>query len=172
MKGRGSPSVYALSLSGDIQWVFASDKSYYYGKPNGAAATAESSGRCGFPNQRSIPNPEFKGRSGWCAPAVGSDGTVYAGSGDALYALGTTAASSVVLNKQDVQLQVGEHETLIAAVTPAEATNKQLDWSSSNNEVASVDDAGVVTALSPGNAVITATVKDGGFIATSVITVR
>lgn len=167
-----SAMIYALSPSGDIQWVFASDKSYYYGKPNGAAATTESSGRCGFPNQRSIPYPEFKGRSGWCAPAVGSDGTVYAGAGDVLYALGTTAASSVVFNKRDVQLQVGEHETLIATVTPAEATNKQLAWSSSDSEVASVDEAGEVTALSPGEAIITATVKDGGFIATSTVTVR
>lgn len=164
--------VYAISPGGDNKWVFASDKYYYYGKSNGAAATAETSGRCGFPNQRSIPNPEFKGRFGWCAPAVGSDGTVYAGSGDVLYALGTVAASSVVLNKPSVQLQVGENETLIATVVPAESTNKQLYWSSSDSQVAIVDEAGEVTALAPGKAVITVTVEDGGFIATSVVTVR
>lgn len=164
--------LYAIRPSGEIKWVFASDKNYYYGKPNGVTAAVEKSGRCGFPNQKSGSNPEFKDRAGWCAPAVGSDGTIYAGIGDVLYALGTVAASSVVLNNQSVQLQVGEIETLLATVIPAESTNKQLVWSSSDSQIASVDDEGVVTAFSQGSAIITVTVKDGGFIASSAVTVR
>ena len=61
--------------------------------------------------------------------------------------------------------------TLTATVTPADATNKNVAWSSSDTAVATVDDDGVVTALTAGTATITATTEDGSFTDTCEITV-
>ncbi len=52
-------------------------------------------------------------------------------------------------------------DQLTAAVTPANATNKTVTWTSSKTSVAKVDANGLVTALKKGTAVITATIKDG-----------
>ncbi len=61
--------------------------------------------------------------------------------------------------------------TLTATVAPDNATNKAVTWTSSNPSVATVEN-GVVTAVAPGTAVITATAADGGFTATCAVTVR
>ena len=61
----------------------------------------------------------------------------------------------VVLDKNSVEMVVGDDLTLTVTVTPENATDKTVTWSSSNSNVAKVED-GTVTALSVGNAVITA----------------
>lgn len=70
-------------------------------------------------------------------------------------------ATGISLNKTSLTLKVGRSETLIATVTPDNATNKNVTWSSSNNEVATVDNNGNVIAKSVGTATITATTTDG-----------
>ncbi|MCD8048923.1 MAG: leucine-rich repeat protein, partial [Clostridia bacterium] len=62
---------------------------------------------------------------------------------------------SVELNKSSLSLTVGESAALEASVLPEDATNKTVEWHSSNESVAAVED-GVVTAISSGEAVITA----------------
>lgn len=54
-----------------------------------------------------------------------------------------------------IQLTAGNTQTLTVTITPAEATDKSLVWSSSNPTIAKVSSQGVVTALSPGSATIT-----------------
>lgn len=66
---------------------------------------------------------------------------------------------------------MGAAETLIAAVAPSDATNKAVNWSSSDTSVATVDSDGNVTAVSTGVATITATTVDGGHTATCTVTV-
>lgn len=61
--------------------------------------------------------------------------------------------------------------TIKATVTPSNATNKAVAWTSSNENVATVSAKGVVTAVSAGTATITATTMDGGFTATCAVTV-
>jgi hypothetical protein len=61
--------------------------------------------------------------------------------------------------------------TLISTILPANATNRQIVWSSSNPAVATVSDAGVVSAISLGSATITATTVDGSQSAGASITV-
>ena len=61
--------------------------------------------------------------------------------------------------------------TIKATVTPSNATNKAVTWTSSNENVATVSVKGVVTAVSAGTATITATTMDGGFAATCTVTV-
>ena len=78
---------------------------------------------------------------------------------------------SVSLDKTELNLNVGENTTLIAAVMPENADDKAVTWSSSNTSVATVDDDGTVSAVAAGSAVITATTADGGKIATCIVTV-
>jgi uncharacterized protein YjdB len=78
---------------------------------------------------------------------------------------------SVGLNKTELALEVGKTGTLEAKVEPSDATNKNVTWSSSNSEVATVDN-GVVTAVSAGTAIITVTTEDGAKTATCKVTVN
>lgn len=71
--------------------------------------------------------------------------------------------TGVSLNKNTAAINVGATETLVATVTPANATNKAVTWSSSGSSVASVDSNGVVTGVSAGSATITVTTTDGSF---------
>mgnify|MGYP005807243017 FL=1 len=61
--------------------------------------------------------------------------------------------------------------TLTATVAPDNATNQAVTWTSSDSAVATVDQNGVVTAVAPGTAVITATTADGGKTASCTVTV-
>ena len=65
-------------------------------------------------------------------------------------------ATSVVLDKESMELVIGENKTLTATVEPENTTDKTIVWSSSNEEVAAVSEDGVVTAISVGTATITA----------------
>jgi hypothetical protein len=67
---------------------------------------------------------------------------------------------------------VGDTTTLTATVAPSNATNTKVTWTSSNTSVVTVSSAGVVTALAPGSATITATTKDGSYTATCAVTVN
>ena len=80
----------------------------------------------------------------------------------------TIPVSSIILNKESLTLMEGESEILTATVTPADATDKTVTWTSSNPAVASVE-GGVVKALQEGTAVITA--KAGDKSATCSVTV-
>ncbi|MGM9944940.1 MAG: Ig domain-containing protein, partial [Lysinibacillus sp.] len=65
---------------------------------------------------------------------------------------------------------VGDTTTLRATVTPTNATNQNVIWTSSDPTVATVDTAGVVYAVAPGTATITATTVDGSYSATYTLT--
>ena len=79
--------------------------------------------------------------------------------------------TSISINEQSVNLKQGETFQLIATVQPDNATNKKVIWSSSNEAVASVNQDGLVTANSAGEANITVTTEDGGFSTTAIVTV-
>ena len=59
------------------------------------------------------------------------------------------------------KMKKGDSQVLTVTVTPEDAKNKDVTWSSSNEKIATVDENGVVTALKKGTVVITATAKDG-----------
>ena len=94
------------------------------------------------------------------------------------YLRGVTGSSSqpivvtgVTINPSTLQLNIGGYATLSAIITPDNATNKTVTWSSSNQAVASVSDNGVVTANAAGSAIIIATTADGNKVATCAVTV-
>ena len=81
------------------------------------------------------------------------------------------AVSGVSLNAESVELKEGENVQLIATVSPKNADNKEVIWSSSNLSIATVED-GKVTALKEGVATITVKTDDGGKTATCKVTVK
>lgn len=79
--------------------------------------------------------------------------------------------TGVTVSPEEVTLEVGETSQLTATIEPAEADNPSVSWTTSDAAVATVDDAGLVTAVGTGEAVITVTTEDGGFTASSTVTV-
>ena len=79
---------------------------------------------------------------------------------------------SVALNENSVTIREGETYTLIATVSPSDAEDKSVTWSSSNTSVASVSSSGVITAKTVGNATITVKTNDGAKTATCQVTVK
>lgn len=71
--------------------------------------------------------------------------------------------TGVTLNKESLSLKTGEIETLIATVSPDNATNKALSWKSDDATIATVDNNGKVTAVKKGTTTITVTTEDGSF---------
>ncbi|MCM1368681.1 MAG: Ig-like domain-containing protein [Roseburia sp.] len=69
----------------------------------------------------------------------------------------TVAVESVTLSQTTLTLEIDGTETLTATVTPDNATDKTVTWSSSAPTIATVDNAGKVTAKAEGTATITAT---------------
>lgn len=80
-------------------------------------------------------------------------------------------ATGVTVTPATVSLNVNQTTQLTATVAPSTATNKAVTWTSSAPTIASVNSAGVVTGVAAGTATITATTVDGGFTASSTITV-
>ena len=80
------------------------------------------------------------------------------------------SVTDVYLNKTETTLIIGDMEQLIATVTPADASNQSVTWSTDNSTVATIVD-GLVTAIAQGTAIITATTEEGGKIASCTVTV-
>lgn len=86
-------------------------------------------------------------------------------------AVDTKEVASVSLDRTAVTLPAGGTSTLKATVLPVTALKKDVKWTSTNPEVASVDESGKITAHKPGTATIVVTTVDGGFTATCQVTV-
>lgn len=83
----------------------------------------------------------------------------------------TVDVTGVSVSPTSVSVAEGSTTTISESIAPSNATNQSVSWSSSNTGIATVNSSGVVTGVSPGPATITVTTTDGGFTATSSITV-
>ena len=70
------------------------------------------------------------------------------------------------------RIEAGREFQLTAVITPADATNKNVIWTSSDEKVATVDATGKVKAVSKGEAIITVTTEQNGYTATCKVVVR
>lgn len=85
--------------------------------------------------------------------------------------LALTVGESVRLDKKDLTLTVGKSEVLTATVSPSNATNRNVRWSSSDETVASAVN-GRVMAFKPGSTTVTVTTEDGGKTANCQVSVN
>ncbi|WP_422359620.1 carbohydrate-binding protein [Reichenbachiella sp.] len=81
------------------------------------------------------------------------------------------AVTGVNLSPATLNLEVGDTGNVTGAVTPSNATDQTMTFTSSDTNVATVNQSGLVSAVSAGSATITATTTDGAFTDTSQITV-
>ena len=82
------------------------------------------------------------------------------------------AVESITLSKQSLKMYVGEEYTLTATVLPTDAIYKDINWTTSNNEVATIDNEGNINAVGHGKTTITVTsVSNSSIKATCDITV-
>lgn len=79
--------------------------------------------------------------------------------------------TGVSLNPTSATIEVGATQQLVAAVSPENATNQAVSYVSSNTSVATVNSTGLVTGVDEGSAIITVTTQEGGYTATSDVTV-
>jgi hypothetical protein len=81
------------------------------------------------------------------------------------------SVTGVAVSPTAFTLYVDESRMLEVTVSPGAATTKGVTWSSEDTDVATVNAAGVVTAVAAGTTTVRATTEDGGFVAESTVTV-
>ena len=85
---------------------------------------------------------------------------------------GDVPVLGVSLDKTSMDMELGTSKQLTATITPENATNKGLTWTSLNSNVATVDKNGLVTAWKEGTATINVYTKDGNKKASCTVTVK
>lgn len=131
----------------------ATDKTVTWSSSNDRVATVDANGKV-----KAVGNGEAK------ITAKAGDKTA------TCKVLVSTLASGITLDRTELSMKVGDSPvTLVAKVTPDDATDKTVTWRSSNEKVATVDANGKVTAVGNGEATITATA--GGKTATCKLSV-
>lgn len=79
--------------------------------------------------------------------------------------------TGVTLNKDSLNLEVGDTGNLVASIEPKDATQKQVKWESLNEKVATISETGIIKAISEGKTTIRVITIDGNFTATCELTV-
>ena len=78
-----------------------------------------------------------------------------------------TLVSTIALSHETLEIRKNHQAQLSATVAPTNATNANYVWSSSNENVAKVSEDGVISAVTPGDAIIKATAQDGSLVEAS-----
>lgn len=121
----------------------------------------------------SLPTPTYDGYDflGWYTQKDGGDKVTT----DTVFTVDSTIYAhwqnipviGVKLDKTSLTLQETGSDTLAVTVEPDNATNKNVNWESSDTSIATVDASGKVTVISAGSATITATAADGSEVSAS-----
>ena len=83
----------------------------------------------------------------------------------------SVGVTGVTLDQSSASLEIGQSVVLTATVTPEDATNKTVQWTSSDETIATVNNNGQVFAVSEGTTTITVTTVEGAYTADFVLTV-
>ena len=151
------------SLTATVKPDNATDKTVTWTSDNSAVATVDSSG-----------NVTAKGEGTAIITATAkSDSNVKASCTVTVTAAqpADVPVTGVALDQSSISTTMGGSASLSATLSPADATNKNVTWSSSNESVIKVDSNGSITIVGVGNATITVTTEDGGHKATCSISV-
>jgi len=84
----------------------------------------------------------------------------------------TRAVEGVSINQNDFSLDVGKTKRLTVKITPSNATDQKVSWSSNNPNIVTVNNNGDVKGIAPGTATITVKTISGGFTASVNVTVK
>lgn len=82
------------------------------------------------------------------------------------------AVTGIRISEKLIDLGMGYKKQITATVIPDDATDKSVEWTSENPEIAAVSDNGTITGKSYGRTVVTATTTDGGYTAKCVVRVK
>ncbi|MFE5317758.1 S-layer homology domain-containing protein [Paenibacillus sp. NPDC056579] len=177
--GAADSTVYALHSNGTLKWKtgFGKAITQVVKGTNGTLhfLTADGMVQALNPDDGSLQwRYVLNTPDGINVPAVSEDGSVYAigmkKTQLTLYAL-RVKVSDIALNVPKLTLQVGKSDALSVSLSPENAPNRKVTWSSSKSGVASVDSEGKVTAISAGTAIITAISDDSGLSVSCEVTV-
>ena len=83
-----------------------------------------------------------------------------------------TLVKNITLNETNIEAFVDEVHDLVATIEPTDAENGKLEWSTSDADVATVDENGCINIKNTGSAIITAQTKDGTRSASCIISAR
>ncbi len=83
----------------------------------------------------------------------------------------TEPVTGITLSDSSIEIMANDQYLLVPAITPIDASNKNVTWESSNEAVATVDDSGVVTGVAGGTCIIICTTEERGLIASCQVTV-
>ena len=148
----------SAALSARVSPEAASDRAVAWSSSDRSVVTVDKTGTVqGLKPGTATVTATAEGKSGTCAVTVKAK---------------AVNVTDVTLDKTELTLTEGETETLTATVKPDNADNRKVTWSSDKTDVATVDGAGRVTAVKPGEAVVTVTTEDGGKTATCKVTVK
>ena len=84
----------------------------------------------------------------------------------------TIPVSKIKLDHDNLSVKVGSSSQILTTIEPENATERELVWTSSNPNVATVDNSGKITGVNVGTATITVKTKDGKVVATCEVTVE
>ena len=145
-----------LTLTATVTPDDAADKSISWSSSNPSVATVDNTGKV---------TAVVAGTA--IITAMANDGSGVSASCVVTVEKKVVAVSKISLSQTAATLIEGEDLTLTAMVTPDDAADKSISWSSSNPSVATVDNTGKVTAVAAGTAIITATANDGSGVSAS-----
>jgi hypothetical protein len=149
------------SLTATVSPSNATNKEVIWSSSNTAVATVNSSGYVTAVSTGTA-----------TITVVTRDGNKSANCSVTVYPSSTVLVTGVSLDKTSLAMKVGDSAvTLNATISPSNATNKEVTWSSSNTSVATVSSTGSVSAVSTGTSTITVTTKEGSKTATCTVTV-
>ena len=148
----------SAALSASVSPEAASDRAVAWSSSDRSVATVDKAGTVqGLKPGTATVTATAEGKSGTCTVTVKAK---------------AVSVTEVTLDRTELTLTEGEAETLTATVKPDNADNRKVTWSSDKTDVATVDGAGKVTAVKPGEAVVTVTTEDGGKTASCKVTVK
>ena len=82
------------------------------------------------------------------------------------------AVESINIEEKSVFLSVGDEKKIVATIKPSNATNQKIIWSSNDDQIATINESGIVKGISKGKVNITATTEDGDYTSFVVVNVN